>query len=129
MNKELIELQRGSKATCVVVKNSDLNKLENAVHMDSRINDSWLFGAKIGNPIIKEKVDIVSKNGEIGYFVITNFDSLSVDEQNKYVPIIKDRELLGYTLPDNIIIVLSIENKESLKNISSEIYHFCVVSI
>ena len=129
MNKELIELQRGSKATCVVVKNSDLNKLENAVHMDSRINDSWLFGAKMGNPIIKEKVDIVSKNGEIGYFVITNFDSLSVDEQNKYVPIIKDRELLGYTLPDNIIIVLSIENKESLKNISSEIYHFCVVSI
>lgn len=129
MNKELIELQRGSKATCVVVKNSDLNKLGNAVHMDSRINDSWLFGAKIGNPIIKEKVDIVSKNGEIGYFVITNFDSLSVDEQNKYVPIIKDRELLGYTLPDNIIIVLSIENKESLKNISSEIYHFCVVSI
>ncbi|MBR5662342.1 MAG: hypothetical protein IKX00_01670 [Bacilli bacterium] len=129
MNKELIELQRGSKATCVVVKNSDLNKLGNAVHMDSRINDSWLFGAKMGNPIIKEKVDIVSKNGEIGYFVITNFDSLSVDEQNKYVPIIKDRELLGYTLPDNIIIVLSIENKESLKNISSEIYHFCVVSI
>ena len=129
MNKELIELQRGSKATCVVVKNSDLNKLGNAVHMDSRINDSWLFGAKMGNPIIKEKVDIVSKNGEIGYFVVTNFDSLSVDEQNKYVPIIKDRELLGYTLPDNIIIVLSIENKESLRNISSEIYHFCVVSI
>ena len=129
MNKELIELQRGSKATCVVVKNSDLNKLGNAVHMDSRINDSWLFGAKMGNPIIKEKVDIVSKNGEIGYFVITNFDSLPVDEQNKYVSIIKDRELLGYTLPDNIIIVLSIENKESLKNISPEIYHFCVVSI
>ena len=129
MNKELIELQRGSKATCVVIKNSDLNKLENAVHMDSRINDSWLFGAKMGNPIFKEKVDIISKNGEIGYFVITNFDSLSVDEQNKYVPIIKDRELLGYTLPDNIIIVLSIENEESLKNISSEIYHFCVVTI
>lgn len=129
MNKELIELQRGSKATCVVIKNSDLNKLENAVHMDSRINDSWLFGAKMGNPIFKEKVDIISKNGEIGYFVITNFDSLSVDKQNKYVPIIKDRELLGYTLPDNIIIVLSIENEESLKNISSEIYHFCVVTI
>lgn len=129
MNKELIELQRGSKATCVVIKNSDLNKLENAVHMDSRINDSWLFGAKMGNPVFKEKVDIISKNGEIGYFVITNFDSLSVDKQNKYVPIIKDRELLGYTLPDNIIIVLSIENEESLKNISSEIYHFCVVTI
>ena len=129
MNKELINLQRGSKATCVVIMNNDSKKLENAVFMDSRINDSWLFGAKIGNPIFKEKVDIVSKNGEIGYFVITNFDSLSVDEQNKYIPLIKDRELLGYTLPDNIIIVLSLEKEESLKSISSEIYHFCVVSI
>ena len=78
MNKELIDLQRGSKATCVVIKNSDSNKLENSVFMDSRISDSWLFGAKMGNPIFKEKVDIISRKSEIGYFVITNFDSLSV---------------------------------------------------
>ena len=129
MNKELIDLQRGSKASCVVIRNSDSNKLKNAVFMDSRINDSWLFGAKMGNPIFKEKVDIISKNGEIGYFIITNFDSISVDEQNKYVSLIKDREFLGYTLPENVIIVLTIENEDRLKNISSEVYHFCVVSI
>ena len=97
--------------------------------MDSRIEDSWLFGAKMGNPIFKEKVDIVSKRGKIGYFVITNFDSLSIDDQNKYVSLIKDREFLGYTLPDNIIIVLTIENEDTLKRITPEIYHFCVVSI
>ena len=129
MNKELIDLQRGSKATCVVIRNSDSNKLENAVFMDSRINDSWLFGAKMGNPIFKEKVDAISKNGEIGYFVITNFDSLPIEEQNKYVSLIKDREFLGYTLPNNIIIVLTIENEDRLKNISTDIYHFCVVAI
>lgn len=129
MNKELIDLQRGSKATCVVIRNSDSSKLGNAVFMDSRINDSWLFGAKMGNPIFKEKVDIISKNGEIGYFVITNFDLLPTDEQNKYVSLIKDREFLGYTLPNNIIIVLTIEDEAGLKNISSDIYHFCVVSI
>ena len=129
MNKELIDLQRGSKATCVVIKNSDSNKLENSVFMDSRISDSWLFGAKMGNPIFKEKVDIISRKSEIGYFVITNFDSLPIDEQNKYVSLIKDREFIGYTLPDNIIIVLAIENEEGLKKISPEVYHFCVVSI
>jgi hypothetical protein len=129
MNKDLIDLQRGSKATCVVIKNSDSNKLGNVVFMDSRIDDSWLFGAKMGNPLFKKKVDIVSKNSEIGYFVITNFDALSIDEQNKYVSLIKDREFLGYTLPNNIIIVLTIENEDKLKNISSDIYQFCVVSI
>ena len=97
--------------------------------MDSRIDDSFLFGAKMGNPIIKEKIDIVSKNGDIGYFIITSFDLLSVDEQNKYISLIKDRELLGYTLPDNIIIVLTVENEEKLKEISSDIYQFCVVAM
>lgn len=129
MNKDLIDLQRGSKATCVVIKKSDANKLENAIFMNSKINDSWLFGAKFGNPIFKEKIEMISKNSEIGYFVITNFNSLSVDEQNKYVPLIKDREFLGYRLPDNIIIILTIEDKEELTKISSDIYHFCVVSI
>ena len=129
MNKELIDLQRGSKATCVVIRSSDSDKLKNSVFMDSRIDDSLLFGAKMGNPIFKEKVDIISKNDEIGYFVITNFDSLQINDQNKYISLIKDREFLGYTLPDNIIIVLTIENEKSLKNISSEINHFSVVSM
>ncbi len=55
MNKELIDLQRGSKATCVVIKNSDLNKLENSVFMDSRISDSWLFGAKMEIQYLKKR--------------------------------------------------------------------------
>ena len=129
MNKEIIDLQRGSKATCVVIKDSDSSNLENAVFMNANIKDSWLFGAKRGNPIFKEKLDIVSKSGEIGYFIITNFDSLSVDDQYKYVSLIKDREFLGYTLPDNIIIILTVKDAESLKTISSDIYHFCIVSI
>ena len=128
MNKDLIELQLGSK-NCVVIKYSDSDKLENAFFMDARIDDLSLFGAKMGNPIFKEDVENISKNGEIGYFVITNFDLLSNEEQNKFVSLIKDREFHGYTLPDNIIIVLTIDNKESLKRISSEVYHFCVVSI
>ena len=56
MNKELIDLQRGSKATCAVIKNSDL---------------------------------------------------LPIDEQNKYFSLIKDREFIGYTLPDNITFLTS----------------------
>ena len=129
MNKELIDLQRGSKATCVVIKNSDMNKLENAYSLKANTSDSSLFGVKLGNPFFKDKVEEISKKDEIGYYIITNFDSISFDEQHKYVSLIKDREFHGYTLPNNIIIVLTVENKEGLKKISSEIYHFCVVSM
>ena len=129
MKKELINLQRGNKATCAVITNSELAQLNNAVYMDAKISDSRLFGVKMGNPIFREKVDIISRNGEIGYFVLTNFDLLTEEEQNRYVGLIKDREFLGYILPNNIIIVLTVESKDTLKKITSEIYHFCVVAI
>lgn len=129
MNLELINLQRGSKATCVVITNKDSLTLSNAVFMDSRIDDILLFGTKLGDPVFKEKIELISNKSEIGYFVIANFDLLPIEEQNKYVSLIKDRELQGYVLPDNMIIVLTVNNEESLKNISPEIYHFCVVSI
>ncbi len=128
MNKELINLQRGSKV-CVVIKDSDSHQLENAIFMDSRIKDSLLYGVKMGKPIFKEKVEIISKNGELGFFVINQFDLLREEDQNKYISLIKDREFMGYTIPDNIIIILTVENEEKLQNISSEVYHFCVVAM
>ena len=129
MNKELIDLQRGSKATCAVIRSTDVNKLENTFLMDSREDNSILFGAKTGNPVFKDKVDNISRNGEIGYFVILDFDLLNEDEQRRYISLIKDREFLGYTLPDNVIIVLTVDKEESLKEIIPDVYHFCVVSM
>ena len=129
MNKEIVELQKGINATCAVIKNSEADKLQNAVFMKSNINDSWLFGTKLGNPIFKERLDTASISGEIGYFVLLNFDSLSIEDQNRYISLIKDREFQGYNLPENIIIVLTIENEEGLKKISPEINHFCVVAM
>ena len=44
------------------------------------------------------------------------------------IQIIKDREFGGYKLPEEMIIVLTVESKENLKNISQNLYNLCVIA-
>ena len=70
----------------------------------------------------------ISQNDEFAYFIIKGIDTLNIDLQNRYLGLVKDREFMGYNLPENVIITFSVDNKEGLKKISSELYHFCVVA-
>lgn len=128
MNKELIELQKGIKATCVVIKEEDIQTLGVGIAFDAKINDS-LFSGKTGNPFFKEKLDSILRAEDIIYFVIKGIDEISESMQNRYIGLVKDREFNGYKLPDNVIIVFTVKNNEGIKNISKELYHFCVVVI
>ena len=128
MKKDLIELQKGVKAACVVIEDRDYINLENKVTMSANIDDVYLFGCKLENPIFKDKIEYLSNNGNLGYFIIRQIDELSEKEQNKYISLVKDREFQGYKIPDNIIIVFTVQEKENLKKISKELYHFCVIA-
>lgn len=128
MNKELIELQRNSKATAVVILNDEYKQLLNSVVMKANVKDEILFGKKSGNPVFKQKLEDKSKNEEISYFIIYGIDELSEEMQNRFVGLVKDREFDGYYLPENCIIVFTVKNKESYKKISKELYHFCVIA-
>lgn len=126
MIKELIDLQRNSKATCAFIKTEDALKLIPAVTMKASISDKYLFtGAK---PIFADKMEEKSKLSEICYFVIVGVDELSISDQNRYVGLVKDREMNGYNLPSNCVIVFTVKDKTSLKKISKELYHFAVVA-
>lgn len=127
MNKELIELQRGSKATCVVILEEHCKELGQSLVMDAKINDGHLF-APLGNPIFKEKLDTLSSNGNLTYFVIRGISEINEDMQNRYVGLVKDREFNGYNLPNNVILVFTVKTIEELQKISKELYHFCVVA-
>lgn len=126
MNKELINLQRFSKATCAIVKNDDFNGLYPAVSMKANVSDKFLFAGE--RPPFADKVDNKSKKGNICYFIITGIDEISIEQQNRFVGLVKDREFNGYYLPENCIIVFTVKDKNSLKNVSSELYHFAVVA-
>ncbi|MBO5138228.1 MAG: hypothetical protein J6B89_01140 [Bacilli bacterium] len=129
MNKELIELQRGCNAVCVVILEDQIKELKNALIMDAKITDEYLFARPTGNPIFKEKLEKMSKNNNLSYFVINQITEISEELQNRYIGLIKDREFIGYNIPNNIILVLTVKTNKDLKKISKDLYHFCVVAI
>lgn len=118
IDKELIELQKGCEATCVVISNEESKELDTKIIINANSSDSELLMT------FKENI---SKE-ELNYFIIDGIDQVNEDIQNKYYHIVKDREFNGYKLPKDVIVVLTVRDRESLKNISQDLYHFCVVA-
>ena len=119
INKELIELQKGCPATCVVITYKDCKDLEPKIIVNSNVSDNELLMIFKENNTHKE---------ELNYLIITEIDKINEELQDKYYQIVKDREFYGYKLPENTIIVLTVKDKEGLKNISQELYNLCVVA-
>ena len=119
IDKELIELQKGCSATCVVIQDEDCKELDSKVIVNADSNDSELLTT------FKEKI---SNKEELDYFIISEIDKLNESLQNKYYQIVKDREFFGIKLPKDMIIVLTVKNREGLKNIAKELYNFCVIA-
>ena len=82
-----------------------------------------------GAEYLADKINDISRLNDICYFIIMGIDDVSNEEQNRYVGLIKDREMNGYFLPNNCIIVLTVKNKDSLRKVSAELNHFAVVAI
>lgn len=120
INKELIELQKGCKATCVVIRNEDIQKLDSKVLIGSNCEDNELL------KIFKEKISKTDERFE--FLVIEKIDEIELDKQDRFYQIVKDREFNGILLPEDVVIVLTVENKDKLKNISSGLYNLCVVA-
>lgn len=120
INKELVELQKGCKSICAIIETRDIKELDSNIVIDSNCEDAELFKT------FKEKIS--KADNKFDYLVIKEIDKLENDKQNRIYQIVKDREYNGILLPEDVIIALTVENKEGLKNISSELYHLCVVA-
>ncbi len=118
INKELIELQKGNIATCAVILNEDCKELDSKMTINADSND---------NELLTVFKDIAHKE-DLNYFIITDIDKLDKNLQNNYYQIVKDREFYGHKLPKDMVIVLTVKDREGLKNISQELYHFCIVA-
>ena len=128
MNQILINLQKNCN-NAVIILNSDYENLHKRVSFNANMTDSKLNLSDYGNPVFKAKLEQIASTSESCYLVIKNIDQISADLQLRFLGLIKDREICGYTLPRNVIIVLTISNKQNLKNIDSTIYHLCVNAI
>ena len=119
INKELLELQKGCTATCVVIQNEDCKELDSKIIVNSNCSD---------NELLKTFKENISNKEKLNYFVISEIDKLNDKAQDKFYQIVKDREFNGRKLPKDMIIVLTVKNREGLKKIIQELYHFCVVA-
>lgn len=128
MNKELIELQNGCQATCVVILEAYYRELGQGLIMDANMDDTNLFARNLGDPVFKEKLEATAKGKDLTYFVIRGISEISEELQNRYVGLVKDREFGGYKLPDHVTIVFTVKDRTELPKISKELYHFCVVA-
>lgn len=126
MNKLLIELQKNCKATCVIINDKEYQNLGRMVYMDaSKVYE--LFKSKQSMEF-KKTLDDLAFHNDVVYFVIRNIEKLGEQMQKDYIGIVKDRNINEYYLPDNVVIVFTVDNKDSLKRISNELYHFCIVA-
>ena len=116
INKELIELQKGCAATCVVIPNDACNELDSSIVINSNLKDEDLSN------VIKESKE------DLSYFIINGIDEITVNLQEKFYQMVKDREFKGYKLSENSIIVLTVKDRQGLKNIAQELYQLCVVA-
>lgn len=127
IDQELIEEQLGCNSTCVVILQEDVNTLKNSYNVKVDESNSNIILGELNKENLKINLDKLVKENDITYLVIEEIDKIDEIKQEKYIGLIKDREFRGYNIPDNVIIVITIKDKDSLKKISSELYHFCVV--
>ncbi len=126
MERDVIELQRNSKATCVIIADEEYNLLKPFVAFKSSVSDAFLFAGS--RPSFADKIDKKSLESDICYLVVRDIDKVQTELQDRFVGLVKDRECNGYILPENCIIVFTVKDKDLLKNISPNLYHFAVVA-
>lgn len=123
MNKQLINLQKSVNATCVLIKTEEYKYLTNALAFKASVSDSFLFNPQ---KYYADKLNSKAIKDDVCHLIVTNLDEASIDEQERFVQLVKDREISGYNLPNNCILVFTVQDEQALKKISSKIYHFAV---
>lgn len=96
--------------------------LEDAVVLDSKIDVKELNGYYEGINFVAPKwlSDLMNTNtGKM--LVIDNLDSISKEEQIKFVEILKYRKVSTFELPKNLVIIVTAKNINS-DTINREIY-------
>ena len=128
LNKNIVEIQKGCKSTCVIILQEDVNKFENSYRVVVDTSESNMLVGDFNRKNLEENLEKIAKDGEIAYLIVEEIDKVDTKKQEKYVDVIKDREFRGYRLPDNVIICLSLTDRNNLEKISPEIMKFSKIA-
>ena len=121
MYKSFIESKIGGKPIGLIVRSSEYRDLDCILEMRASIKDAVLTN-KYKVPIFADKLTELSNENDIVYFVISDIDKASEKEQERFIELVKFRSFSGYRLPDNVIIIFTVEGDNTIKNIIPELY-------
>ena len=128
MNLDLIELQKGVKSTAVILYGEEFRQLSGVVLMNANVSNKFLYNIPYGKPVFKESLEDKAKRKDICYLVIKDLDLVDGQTQNRFIGLVKDREFCGYTLPNNCVVIFTVNDVSSLRNLTDDIYQFCIVA-
>ena len=129
MDKVLIEMQKGCKATCVVILQEDVKDIKDSYNVKVDESDSNMLLGELNRENLENNLEPLAKQNNMAYLVIEDIDKIDEKKQEKYIEIVKDREFRGYKIPENVIIIFTVQNKENIQKIAPKLYHFCTVAI
>ncbi len=121
MYKYLIDSKLGDKYVGLIVPSSEYRELDCILEMRAGIKNSALYDV-FNRPVFGTKLNEIASENKIVYFVISDIDKASDEDQRRFIPLVKDRTFGGYNLPDNVILIFTVENKETINNIVPELY-------
>ena len=113
--KELFISYVKANVAPILVDFIDASLIPNSVIIDSNVSLSALVG---DNGVPSWYLDLTCDSSS-KFLVINNIDLISKEEQLKFIELLKDREVCEYKIPDNVVIVLCVNNKG---NIDERIY-------
>ena len=93
----------------ILVDFAKVKHFNNPVVIESNITEKELYGDN-NEPSWFQKIN--EANGERVYLIINNITKISKEEQKKFISLFKDRECNNKKIPQNVSIILLIEEQE-----------------
>lgn len=127
MNKEKLNLLENyikSGISNLLIENIPSNSFDNSVIIKSNIDKSELNGhyenTEFCPPLWYQELTKKSKTGNT-ILIIENINEIEIEEQNKFIEILKYKKISTFDLPNNCIIIVTCTDLTKNK-ISEEVY-------
>lgn len=104
----------------ILVQNNESFDMENIFSLPTDISDRELH---LPTGWHEQLIAKAQAQSDKIYLTIEQIDNLSLKEQQKFIPLLKDRRAGNFKLPDNVQIIISAKN---LQNVAQEIKKYAL---
>lgn len=122
---ELIREYLDANVVPILITKLDISDMPNSIIINSNVNDSELVGHYEEFVFYPPKwMEHMYKSKDVIVLVINNIDLISKKQQERFIEILKYRQVSTFDIPENYRILLTARN---IKNVSKKIIDLVAV--